>query len=136
LFDEIYGIIRKKDLSMSLLFRWNDERVIDRLLEELKVSTVSSRYELMKVIGLHSPISRLAKIATWIESLHASNDPNAANLFQAFFRFDITEDANGNRTTTFPSNFDFIARFQSLESICPELAYRYDELAVERITQP
>ncbi len=133
LFDEIYGIIRKKD--MSLLSRWNDERVIDRLFEELKASTASSRNELTRQIGSLFPIARLAKVATWIESLHACNDPNAEELFQAIFLFDVKEDVEGNRTTTFPSNFDFSDRFQSFESVCPELAYRYDELAVEHLSR-
>ena len=132
LFDEIYGIIRKKD--MSLLSQWNDERVIDRLFEELKASTTSSRYELMQTVGSLFLIARLTKVAAWIETLHASNDPTAANLFQAFFRFDVREDTHGNRTTTFPPNLVGLDRFLGLESICPELAYRYDELAVEHLS--
>jgi serine/threonine protein kinase len=131
LFDELYGILRARR-EFELLAQWQDPRIDQAIAEELGKTPIGKRASLLQVAVSQFDLKKFPKTLSWIDLQHRESAADAKDLFLALMGLSLYESQDGSKSVS--DHRRGVISFQAwttLEAMHPELAYSYDDLAVE-----
>ena len=131
LFEELYGILRERR-EFELLAQWHDPRIDEAIAGELGKAPIGERASLLREAVSQFDLKKFPKTLSWIDLQHRESAVDAKDLFLALMGLSLYESEDGSKSVS--DHRRGVISFQpwaTLEAMHPELAYLYDDLAVE-----